>query len=76
MKVENQSLIRFKTTKSLVMDYITDTGSILITIIGNKKDLVTPHYVIEVQKRQVYPLLRGLIGYTQRFYKKHGKKNK
>jgi len=70
MKTETQELIRFKTTKFVSMDYVAETGAILLTLTGKKEDNTIPMYMIEIPKNKVYQILRGLVSYTQRFYGK------
>ena len=70
MKTETQDLIRFKTTQKMCMDYIPSIGSILLTIEGEKKGIEVPMHVIEIPKRQVFSIIRGLLSATQRFYRR------
>lgn len=67
--MKTEELIRFKSTKVVSMDCCPN-GNVLLTIEGKKEDVTTPMYMIEIPKRQVYPILRGLVSYTQRFYGK------
>jgi len=67
--MKKDSLIRFKSTQKISMDYIPSTGNILLTIEGDKQDITTPMYVIEIPKRQVFSILRGLVSAVARFYR-------
>lgn len=59
--MDNTNVAKIKNTKGFMMEYYTDTRRVVIyNQYGN----------MQLEYKDIFPLIRGLISLTQRFYRK------